>query len=109
MHSIAASFDIDLLSGTPSTPDDERMPLPITVQWQPWQVMRTAAEETADLAAQVAAIDTMVRNGVLASETALRLLPEKWFGPVEDRDAPLDSLLGDALGEDGMLPPAGLM
>ena len=42
----------------------------------------------------------MVRNGTLSTPVALRLLPERWFGPEGEREAPLedDDPLNDAGG-----------
>ena len=43
VHSLASAFGFDLLSGTEETPAAERLPLPVTIQWQPWQVMKFPA------------------------------------------------------------------
>ena len=57
----------------------------ISVDWAPHQ--------QTDLTERVNALLGAVREGVLAPERAKDLLPEEWFGPVDQRESPDDSMV----------------
>ena len=95
IHELAAAAQVDL--STAST-DEEFTRLDIAIEWEPWSTNRTPEEQTRYLTSWSKSITDAVNIGILAREVAVRLLPEEWFGPVDERYVSLDD--EDPLGDD---------
>lgn len=99
IHGLAAAAGIELTTTVGEGDLEQRVETPITVAWETWSTNRTPVEETQWLTGWSNAVTTAADRGIIAVETAVQMLPEEWFGPPDERLAPLDG--EDPLSGDG--------